>query len=376
MVTGLERNEDLLRRNPDSGMGQLADQTGGFLITDSNDLKTRLRKVDEDLHSYYLLSYKSNNQNYDGHFRRIEVRVKRSGLDVQSRKGYFAINRTFASPVLSYEAPALAALDNAPNANSFLFYSRGFSFPERDRAGLVPVIADLPLSAFSFAVDRDQKVYQTDFSVVALLKDQTGRVVAKLSKQYLLSGPLDKLDEVKKERILFYREANLGPGRYTLETIGYDTATGRSSVCTGPIQVAADNESKLRLSDVVMLNRAEPAKAPDEKHGNPFRVGEVIVSPNLGEPIHRSLTQVSFFFTAYDPTAASARPKLTIELRQQGRTLAQMPGEMPTPDASGRIQYLAELPLEKIPAGEYELRITVTNGATTLARSAYFTIAD
>lgn len=239
MITGLERNEDLLRRNPDSGMGQLADQTGGFLITDSNDLKTRLRKVDEDLHAYYLLSYRSNNQNYDGHFRKIEVRVKGSGLDVQSRKGYFAINRTFASPVLSYEAPALAALDNAPNANSFLFYSRGFSFPERDRAGLVPVIADLPLSAFSFAVDRDKNIYQTDFSVVALLKNEIGQVVGKLSQQYLLSGPLDKLEEVKKERVLFYREANLGPGRYTLETIGYDAPTGRSSVRTGTIQVAA-----------------------------------------------------------------------------------------------------------------------------------------
>jgi VWFA-related protein len=375
MNTGLERNEDLLRRNPDSGLGQLADQTGGFLITDSNDLQTRLRKVDEDLHSYYLLSYRSNNQNYDGHFRKTEVRVKRSGLDVQSRKGYFAINRTFASPVLSYEAPALAALDQAPKANSFLFDSRGFSFPERDSLGLVPVIADLSLSAFSFAVDQDKQVYQTDFSVVALLKDQTGQVVAKLSKQYQLSGPLDKLDGVKKERVLFYQEANLASGRYTLETIGYDAPTGRSSVRTGTIQVAADDESKLRLSDVVILNRAEPTSAPDEKHGNPFRVGNVIVSPNLGEPIHRSLKQVTFFFTAYTPSA-SARLKLTIELRQQGRTLAQIPGEMPAPDKSGRIQYLAGLPLEKIPAGDYELRITVTDGPTTLARSGYFTIVD
>jgi VWFA-related protein len=376
MIGDLERNEDLLRLNPNSGLGQLADQTGGFLITDSNDLKTRLRKVDEDLHSYYLLSYRSNNQNYDGHFRKIEVRVKRSELEVQSRKGYFALNRTFASPVLSYEAPALAALDHAPNANSFLFYLRGFSFPERGRAGLVPVIADLPLSAFSFAVDQHKKVYQTDFSVVALLKDQTGQVVEKLSKQYLLSGPLDKLDEVKKEHILFYREANLASGRYTLETIGYDAPTGRSSVRTGTIEVSASDEGKLRLSDVAILNRAEPAGPSDEKKSNPFRVGNVIVSPNPGEPIHRSLKQVPFFFTVYIPAENSAPPKLIVELRQRGRNLAQMPGELPKPDESGRIQYLAELPLEKIPAGEYELRITVTNGATTLVRSAQLTIAD
>lgn len=126
----------------------------------------------------------------------------------------------------------------------------------------------------------------------------------------------------------------------------------------------------------MILNRAEPARAPDEKPGNPFRVGDVIVSPNLGEPIQRSLKQVPFFFTVYIPGEISAPPKLTVELRQRGRNLAQIPAEMPKPDASGRVQYLAGLPLEKIPAGEYELRITVTNGATTLARSAHFTIAE
>src|SRR5918911_358918 len=57
MTKGLERNEDLLYLNPDSGLGQLADQTGGFHITDTNDIKAGLRRVDEDLHSYYLLSY-------------------------------------------------------------------------------------------------------------------------------------------------------------------------------------------------------------------------------------------------------------------------------------------------------------------------------
>jgi VWFA-related protein len=376
MTKGLERNEDLLRLNPDSGLGRLANETGGFLITDSNDLAGKLQKVDEELHSYYLLSYRSNNQNYDGHFRKISVSTKRSGLNVQSRKGYFALKSTFVSPVLSYEAPALAALENQPKANSFPFYTAGFSFPERERVGLVPIIADLPISAFTFAVDQEKKNYHTDFSVVALLKDQSGQVVQKLSRQYRLNGPLEKLDEEKKGRVLFYREADLMPGSYRLETIAYDASSGRSSVRTGAIEVTASDEGKLRLSDVVILSRAEPANTAVEKHRNPFYVGSVIVSPNPGEPIHRSLKQVPFFFTAYIPAGTSAPPKLTVELRQQSRNLAQMPGDLPKPDESGRVQYLAGLPLETIPAGEYELRITVTDGATTVARSVHFTIVD
>jgi VWFA-related protein len=145
MTKDLERNEDLLRLNPDSGLGQLASQTGGFLITDSNDLKGRLQQVDEDLHSYYLMSYSSSNQKYDGHFRKIEVKLKRSGLSVQSRKGYYAIKGNFGSPVLPYEVPALAVLDNKQKPNAFPFYAGAFNFPDREAIGLTPLIVDVPL---------------------------------------------------------------------------------------------------------------------------------------------------------------------------------------------------------------------------------------
>ncbi len=376
MTKGLERNENLLRLNPDSGLGQLADETGGLLITDSNDLKGKLQRVDEDLHTHYLMSYSSKNQNYDGHFRRIEVKVKRSGLAVQSRKGYYAIKGTFASPVLPYEVPALAALGNAPMTNSFPFHAVGFSFPERGRTGLAPVMAEAFMSDFTINVDKEKKVYNTDFSIVVLLKDQTGQVVEKLSKQYRLSGPLDKLEETKQGRVLFYREVDLAPGRYTLEAIAYDAPTGRASVRTGNIEVFEADEGKLRLSSVVILKRAEQTNGADEKGNNPFHVANMIVYPNLGEPIHKTLKQVPFFLTAYTAPGTNTTPKLTIELRQQGRTLAQIPGDLPAPDASGRIQYMAGLPLEKIPAGSYELRITVSDGTTNETRSGYFTVED
>ncbi|HEV8430256.1 MAG TPA: VWA domain-containing protein [Pyrinomonadaceae bacterium] len=376
MTKGLERNEDLLRLNPDSGLQRLANDTGGFLITDSNDLAGRLQKVDEDLHSYYLLSYSSNNQKYDGHFRQIEVKLKRSGLSVQSRKGYYAIKGKFGSPVLSYEAPALAVLDNNPKPDSFPFYVGGFSFPDRERQGLAPVIVDAPLSAFTIHVDQAKKLYDTDFSIVNLLKDQTGQVVAKFSSQYKLTGPSDKVEDARKERILFYREANLPPGRYTLETIAYDAPSGRASVRSANIEVTATDASRFRLSDVVFLKRAEQVGTAEESMTNPFRVANMIVHPNLGEPIQRSLKQVPFYFTVYVPAGSSNKPKLTIELLSQGQTLAQMPGELPESDALGRSQFVSGLPVEKMPAGNYELRITVSGEAMSLSRSRKFTIVD
>ncbi|HKE59711.1 MAG TPA: VWA domain-containing protein [Pyrinomonadaceae bacterium] len=376
MTKELERNEDILRQNPDSGLSQLANQTGGFLITDSNDLKGRLQQVDEDLHSYYLLSYSSNNQKYDGHFRKIEVKLKRSGLNVQSRKGYYAIKGSFGSPVLSYEAPALALLENKQKPDSFPFLAAGFSFPDRERIGLAPIMVDVPISAFTIHADQAKKLYDTDFSIVTLVKDQSGRVVTKLSDHYKLTGPSDKIEDLKKERILFYREPNLPPDSYTLETIAYDAPKGHASVRTTALEVSAGDASKLHLSDVVLLKRAEPVSSAEGDKTNPFRLASMIVSPNLGEPMQRSLKQIPFFFTVYLPAGSAAKPKVTIELLTQGKALVQLPGQLPDGDALGRSQFVAALPVDKIPAGSYELKITVGEGPTTLSRSRSFTLVD
>src|SRR5260370_37772873 len=113
-MKGLERKEDLVRSNPDSAPVDLGDETGGVLIANTNDPGPRLRQVDQDLHSYYLLTYTPKNQAYDGRFRTISVKVNRSGTDVQTRKGYYALTNSYGTPVLSYEAPALALLSGAP----------------------------------------------------------------------------------------------------------------------------------------------------------------------------------------------------------------------------------------------------------------------
>jgi VWFA-related protein len=374
MTKGLERNEDLLNLNPDSGLGQLADQTGGAYITETNDLKARLQKVDEDLHTYYLLSYSPKNRNYDGSYRKIEVKVRRPGAVVQSRKGYFAINGAYASPVLSYEVPALALLGRGERPDSFRLAAAGFNFPEPGRGGLAPFVVEGRMADFSFQVDDSKKLYRTDFSIVVLLKDQSGQVVRKMSNQYRLSGPLEQLEAAKRGRVLFYREAELPAGRYSFEAVAYDAPTGRASVRAGTLEVPEASEGGTRLSSLVIVGSAETATA-DQKADNPFRVGDLLVYPNTGEAAHKETSkQLPFFFTLYVPPGLKTSPKLSIELRQGETSLARIPAELPAPDAAGRIQYLAALPLEKIQPGAYELRVTVEDGKTTLSRTASFTV--
>jgi hypothetical protein len=68
----------------------LAENTDGIAAISNNDLDVSLRRISDDLSSYYLLGYYSTNRKLDGRFRRLEVRVKQPGIDVRARRGYRA----------------------------------------------------------------------------------------------------------------------------------------------------------------------------------------------------------------------------------------------------------------------------------------------
>jgi VWFA-related protein len=373
MMKGLERNEDLLRLNPHGGLTELADQTGGFLISNTNDLSAGLRRIDEDMRAHYVLTYVPKNQEYDGRFRQISVKLSRQNLDVQTRKGYYAVDNSGASPLLAYEAPALAALSASRSSNSFALRSGALSFPEPERLGLAPILVEAPASAFTYAPDNEKKTYSADFSILALVKNESGRVVEKLSQHYQLSGPIDKAE--RNGEVLFYREAILPPGRYTVEAVAYDAPSGKSSVRKTSLEIPGIDKTSLRLSSLTLLKRADRLTADERKKNHPLHFGEVVVYPNLGEPLRKSVTkQLAFFFTAWPAQGSTEKLKLIIEVIQNGRSLGQIPAELPAPDEHGGVKYASALPLDNFQPGSYELKVTVKDGQNSLSRAAQFNL--
>lgn len=78
----VERQYDDLR--------SLASETGGRAIVDTNDLDGGLRKIADDLSSYYLLGYYTTNTKWDGQVRKITVKLKSTGDTVPARSEYRA----------------------------------------------------------------------------------------------------------------------------------------------------------------------------------------------------------------------------------------------------------------------------------------------
>ena len=116
---GLTLTQDArsLRTHQDA-MGTLAAATDGIAVMDSNDLDMSLRKISDDLTSYYLLGYYSTNGKLDGGYRQLKVRVKRAGVEVRARHGYRAASadeiararKAAASPAVTVTSPVQSAL--------------------------------------------------------------------------------------------------------------------------------------------------------------------------------------------------------------------------------------------------------------------------
>ena len=93
-VPGVEAGQVADKKDRD--LQTLAEETGGlaFFTGDMLSLERSFTKISKELRAQYLVTYNSTNKNYDGTFRKIEVRLAdgHGGLKVRTKKGYKAVS--------------------------------------------------------------------------------------------------------------------------------------------------------------------------------------------------------------------------------------------------------------------------------------------
>lgn len=93
-VPGVEAGQVADKKDRD--LQTLAEETGGlaFFTGDMLSLERSFTKISKELRAQYLVTYNPTNKNYDGTFRKIEVKLAegRGGLKVRTKRGYKAIS--------------------------------------------------------------------------------------------------------------------------------------------------------------------------------------------------------------------------------------------------------------------------------------------
>ena len=372
-----ETVQDSMRANTQNSLSELSQSTGGFLIANTNDLRAPLRKVNEDINSYYEISYVPDIKQYDGRLRKTAVKVARADVKVQARNGYFALPPNVggnSGTLLPYEIPLLGALGATPLPHNFDFRSQAIRFQAGKDGIKSAVVVEVPLANIMFVEDKATNSYRARLSMVSLLKDAQGEVVQKFSRDLPLKGPLDKLAGVKAAFFTSKDHFMLPAGRYTLETAILDREADKVSARKSAFVVAM-HPNGVSMSNIALVRKYDP-KTAEPNSGDPFEYMGGKITPTLNDTIPSGKgSVVTMFMVVYPDSALTEKPSLQMEFLQDGNIVAKGDFDLPAADAAGRIPYVATVPAAAM-KGQYEVRAVVKQGATTSEEHTFFTVAN
>jgi VWFA-related protein len=88
-------------------LDDVAEATGGRAFYNTNGLKDAIAEVVDTGSNYYTLSYNPSNHDWDGGYRKLQVKLAEEGLHLEYRRGYYARNDEVA------ESRHMAQLQNS-----------------------------------------------------------------------------------------------------------------------------------------------------------------------------------------------------------------------------------------------------------------------
>jgi VWFA-related protein len=324
-----------------NGLRVLADTTDGVSIVNTNNVAPLLKKVVDDLSSYYLMTYASTNSKLDGKFRSISVRVSRAGVQTRARRGYRAltpnempatISGAAAAPALSAAQAGMLAALNAmafnPRAELRLRTSAYASagqgafwlvgtlddaakrLPEwakgatadvavRAGDGRTVLTASIPLGAdggFSVAVPESGGLPAGDYSIRVRAKGAAGATIDETARVTIASAPPAMGEAVVSRRrpatgLTYFRSADPRASRTDRLRFEFAATATAAPVATlldrtgqpmaVPLQVSAREEGGVRwiVAETALAPLAPGDYAVEVKAGDVSRITAFRVVP-------------------------------------------------------------------------------------------------
>ena len=258
------------------------------------------------------------------------------------------------------------ALDAQTPPRDFPLQAGVLQFDAKGRTRECVVLAEVPLSEVQIASDAASAVYHAQLALLGYVKDETGRVVSRLTHDWSIEGPLDTLDSARMRIAVFRRTLPLAAGRYVFSVAVQDRGSGATSVMHAPFEVQPASGG-LYLGSVALLERGTPSVG--EPDGDPLKVGDVSLIPWLGAFTAGSSAELPLFVPIY-PRRDGGRVELTVELRRGETVVAEATPELPRTEATGRICWIGAIRAAGLQPGEYAITVTAKQaGVTARGRS-------
>jgi len=353
----------------------LSKQTGGFVVKDTNDLNIGIQEALYDQQSYYLLGFDPDDETFDRKFHKLKVRVKRPGLTVRARAGFFGVAEEKPKEAGTRGEQLLAGLLDPLGRRDLPIRMTPYFFNSSKTGPIIRTLFHIDCSKLQFQDgEKGEKLLKLDLAAFAF--DETGAAADVTAHSINLSFDEDKYRRVLAEGLSYHRDFKVKkPGAYQFRAILRDDASGQTGAAGQFIQVPDLNRKQLTLSGLV-LTTPKPGSIPNDS-GNAAVSSEVAPAGTstgieTATPYVRQFPGtgwIQYGAAIYNATTdkKTGLPEITVqtEIYRDGKILHQFPARRLSL-ARGvdpkNFDYIGRLRLNQFPPGDYLLRFIVIDG--------------
>jgi VWFA-related protein len=369
-------------------LAAIAEQTGGRLFKNRNDMRPNISQAVAEASRYYLLAWRPDPElRGKDKFRRITVKVKgRPELAVRLQNGYMQEEPkelakaakggaknvkagASATPPLSPEQEQLRAALNSFAPQAGLPTSLSLNYLEAEGGSVLAALVRVEGSAVSFTREAGQVKAEVD--VVGVVYDSKGKTEDTFSRRLSLNAPQSRFEGGRTPNVYYNYQTKLAPGLHQMRVATRDVKTGQTGSAVQWVEVPDLSKRKLALSSLLVAEaRSDAARrltAPAAEPKAEALPEPVAADISVDRRFERTsaLRYVVFIYNAARPGAV---PDVTLQtqLFRGKRALVAAPPARVKPDGqdAARLAYAAEVPLEGLPPGRYSLRVTVSDRAS------------
>jgi len=357
--------------NSQSGMSYLAKETGGRFYDDANDLNVPVRRALNLEKGYYLIGYQPEEDTFKNkRFNKIEINVKRPGLSVRARSGFFGVTDESLRPKKRTGDSELYEAVAAPLPKSGLDLKLTAFFGNTELGGsFVRTFLHLDGEHLSF-VDEPNGIKKGVFDVVAVTLNEKNEVIEDFNRTHTIRFPAANLPDVRKNGLIYSADIPVKkPGAYNFRVAIRDFTSKQLGSAGQQIEVPDLKKNSLVLSELIVgevaAQNGKPIMPPINKAENAFATVATVSNPAIRRFRPGAIIGYSYKIYNAELDKVTRQPKLTVQVR------IYRGGQVNTEGAPQAIQFEPQadmtrasdygyvgLPAEAL-AGDYALQIII-----------------
>jgi VWFA-related protein len=329
-------------RKSQAGMRHLSEATGGKFLADvSNDLSLVAASVMNDLEGYYSLAYVPTESTFDSSayrkLHKIQVRVKRSGVTVRSRTGFFGeADREETPPSPGSTAAMVASMLSPFSGGDIAVEAESLFLDDSEKGAGITTMVHIDPAGLTFQLQPDgSREARGDIAVMFFGDNGTiaGQTAVAFNPRLSAAG-LDYVVQVPLKQA----------GSYDVRVAVRDKSTGKLGTASQFVQVPVLKPEILALSGIRLPAAKDPPDALRVFHsGQNLTYDCQILNPKL------------------EQATRSPKVEAQVTIYRDGKGLT--PGKtIPVGSAAQRLSTGGTIEIgPTYPPGDYVLQLTVTD---------------